>query len=57
MPKKTFHRGASLERQAFVRKLRALRKICSGEQKPLVDDLLDWVYRRVQRFRKRVSGL
>ena len=54
----TTHRAASLERQAWIAKLkREIRNINSTCAQEALKPLLEWGMRRVKRFEKKKGGL
>jgi hypothetical protein len=60
MKKRTFHAGASLDRQSVLRKLRRDRLVVqrvSGDVLVYIGTLIEWVRQRPARYRRRPGGL
>lgn len=54
----TTHRAASLERQAWIAKLkREIKSISETKDNGILDKLLKWGEDRVRRFEKKKGGL
>lgn len=57
MKPKTYHEGASDERKAILAKLRRDKRQTRGVRYDYLDELIDWILKRDERYNARPGGL